>query len=70
LYHLKKTQHIQDNMDVRCLAPTSDHREEWFIHLFTVVYTDHADSLSIYWYKGRTVNREWFEDVRQILERM
>lgn len=55
---------------MRCLAPSSDPRDEWFVHFFTVVYADRADALSVYWYKGRAVNRELFEDVRLILERM
>ena len=55
---------------MRCLTGSSEHREEWYMHFFTVVYMDRADLLSVYWYKGRTVNRELFEDVRQILERM
>jgi hypothetical protein len=40
------------------------------MHFFTVVYTNRTEVMSVYWYKCTTVNRELFEDVRHILERM
>ena len=58
-------------MDVRCLAsPSEELGDGWYIHLFTVVYTERADTLSIYWYKSPNVNRELFKDMQLMLERM
>jgi hypothetical protein len=45
-------------------------QEEWYFHLFTMVYAADPHTLQLYWYKDRSVHRPLFDDMSIILPRM
>jgi hypothetical protein len=48
----------------------SAEQEEWYFHLFTMVYATDPQTLVLYWYKDRKVHRPLFDDMGLMLPRM
>ena len=48
----------------------SAEQEEWYFHLFTMVYATDPQTLVLYWYKDRTIHRPLFDDMGLMLPRM